>query len=77
MVEEGSRRQGSGSGEMARGGVEVGGSSSTAITHKGIRHTRWRMWLMTVAALRPPMRGRAAVARVRPATGRRLSGARD
>jgi hypothetical protein len=77
MAEEGSRRLGSGSGEMARGGVEVGGSFSTAITRKGIRRTGRRTWSMTAALLGPLARGRAVVARARLATGRRLSGARD
>jgi hypothetical protein len=57
MTEEGSRRQGSGSGEMAHG-VEVGRSFSIAIMRKGIRHT----WPTTVTALRPPVHAQAAVA---------------
>jgi hypothetical protein len=58
MIEEGSRRQGSGSGEMAHG-VEVGRSFSIAITRKGIRHT----WPTTVTALGPLVRARAAIVR--------------
>jgi hypothetical protein len=56
---------------MARGGVEVGGSFSTAIMRKGIRRTGRLTGPTTVAALGPPARGRAAGARVRPTIGRR------
>jgi hypothetical protein len=42
---------------------------------KGCKDKGDCMWLMAAVVLKPPARGRAAVARTRPATGRHLSGA--
>jgi hypothetical protein len=65
MAEESSRQQGSGSSEMARGGVEVVGGFSTTITRKGRRRVGRRTGPTIAAVLGLPACGQEAVARAR------------